>query len=275
MRVKLTTTMKNFISLCCAVLLLTLVFNTAYPQGLLNRLKKKTGQKIFKKADEAIDDAIFGKDKNDPYNSGHTSQPGNNSGTNTANTKGGGLIIEPPDVLKNIDEAEQAFGVKNYGSAKYATRQAMLGIEMEIGHNILETLPKSVDGLNVVAEKDQVTSMSYGFVGLMMQRVYKGGDKELRVNIGNNSVWLNAANMMLAGGAYSTTSNDQNYKQTTFKGYRSVLQYDSHSGYTLSVPFGQSSIFVLNGINYESEEKIMSAAQYFDIEPIKKELGEK
>ena len=85
MQVKLTTTMKNFISLCCAVLLLTLVFNTAYPQGLLNRLKKKTGQKIFKKADEAIDDAIdeaiFGKDKNDPYNSGNTSQPGNNSGT--------------------------------------------------------------------------------------------------------------------------------------------------------------------------------------------------
>lgn len=270
--------MKNIISLSCATLFLMLICNVTYSQGVLNRLKKKTEQKLFKKTDEvvddAIDDALFGKDKNDPNNQGNTSQPGSNSGSNTANTKGSGLVVEPPDVLKSINEAEQAFDVKNYGSSKFAARQAMLGIEMEIGHNILESLPISVDGLNADVDKDQVTSMSYGFVGLMMQRVYQGGDKELNVNIGNNSVWLSAANMMLAGGAYSTT-NDQNYKQTTFKGYRSVLQYDNSSGYTLSVPFGQASIFVLNGKNYESEEEIMSAAENFDIESIKKELGEK
>jgi len=254
------------------ILLLFIIFSPGYTQGILNKLKKQTEQKILKKTDEAMDEAIFGKDGSE------TGNPGNNpsnSGSGTRNSTGEGLIMEPPDVLKNIGEAEQAFDVQNYGTAKYAVRQAMVGIEMEIGKNILESLPESVDGLNKVDEQDQVTSMSFGFVGLMMERLYKGGNKELKVSIGNNSALVSAANLMLSGGAYSTTSSDQNYKQTTFKGYRSVLQFDNSSGYTLSVPFGQSSIFVLNGINYSTEDEIMNAAQNFDLEPIKKELGEK
>ena len=261
--------------LLCSMLFLLFVGSSAMSQGLLKKLKKQTEQKILKKTDEVIDDAIFGEGDDNSNNGSNPSPSGTNSGSNTANTTGGGLVMEPPDVMKNINDAEQAFNVKNYGTAKYAVRQAMLGIEMEIGHNILDGLPVSVDGLSKVDDKDQVTSMSYGFVGLMLERVYQGGNKELKVSVGNNSALLSAANMMLASGAYSTSNSDQNYKQTTFKGYRSVIQYDNSSGYTLSVPFGQSSIFVLNGRNYSSEDEIMSAAETFDLEPIKKELGEK
>ena len=264
--------MKTCIAICCSMLFLFSLIPPSNAQGLLNKIKKQTEDKLLKKTDDTIDDALFGKDETNPNNNGNNGN-GPNSGTN--NTKGAGLIIEPPDVLKNIAEAEQAFDVKNYGTAKYAVRQAMLGIEMEIGHNILESLPESVDGLKKIDEKDQVTSMSYGFVGLTMERVYQGGDKELKISIGNNSAWLSAANMMLSSGAYSSSSDEQNYKQTTFKGYRSIIQFDNSSGYTLSVPFGQSSIFVLNGINYASETEIMAAAENFDIESIKTELGEK
>lgn len=261
--------------LCCFLLFMIWINPTAKGQGLLKKLKKQTSQKVLKKTDQILEEAIFGENENDPNNSTNPTNPNTNSGSNTANTTGGGLVVEPPDVLKNISEAEQAFNVKNYGTAKYAVRQAMLGIEMEIGHNILDGLPSSVDGLNKIDDKDQVTSMSYGFVGLMLERVYQGGNKELKVSVGNNSALLSAANMMLASGAYATSSNDQNHKQTTFKGYRSVLQYDNSSGYTLSVPFGQSSIFVLNGRNYASEDELMNAASAFDLEPIKNELGEK
>jgi hypothetical protein len=264
--------MKYCISLFCSLLVLLAVSSSASSQSLLKKLKKQTEQKILKKTDEAIDEAIFGEENETPNN---PSNPNSNTGSNTANTTGEGLVMEPPDVLKNINDADQAFSVKNFGTAKYAVRQAMLGIEMEIGHNILDGLPNSVDGLDKVDDKDQVTSMSYGFVGLMLERVYQGGSKELKVSVGNNSALLSAANMMLASGAYSTTSSDQNYKQTTFKGYRSILQFDNSSGYTLSVPFGQSSIFVLNGRNYATEGELMAAAEAFDLEPIKKELGEK
>ncbi|MCG8306397.1 MAG: hypothetical protein MI975_03335 [Cytophagales bacterium] len=267
--------MRNCIMLLCSLLLIAIMSTPALSQGLLKKLKKQTEQKILKKTDEVLDDAVFGEDNDNPNNPGNTSNPGSTPGSNTANTTGGGLVVEPPDVLKNIDDAEQAFNVQNYGTARFSVRQAMLGIEMEIGHNILEELPKTVDGLNYVENKDKVTSMSYGFVGLTLERVYQGGNKELRLSVGNNSALLSAANMMLASGAYSTSSTDQNYKQTTFKGYRSVLEYDNSSGYTLSVPFGQSSIFVLNGRNYSSEGEMMAAAENFDIEPIKKELGEK
>lgn len=268
--------MKQCILLCSTLLFLMLSSNSVFSQGLLKKLKKQTEQKILKKSDDVLEEAIFGEDNSNPNNSGNnSSNPGNNSNSNMKNTSGGGLIVEPPDVLKNINDAEQAFTVKNYGTAKYSVRQAMLGIEMEIGHNILESFPESVDGLNKVDDMDQVSSMSFGFVGLTMERVYQGGNKELKVSVGNNSALLSAANMMLSSGAYSTTSSDQNYKQTTFKGYRAVLQYDNSSGYTLSVPFGQSSIFVLNGVNYSSETEMMTAAENFDLEPIKKELGEK
>ncbi len=256
-----------------AIILSLLISAPSYSQSLLKKLKKKTEQKLFKKGDQALDDALFGDDDNKQGNTGNST---NNSGNNssTSNTKGEGLVKEPPDVLKNINDAGQAFDVKNYGTAKYSVRQAMLGIEMEIGNDILESLPNSIDGLDKVEAKDQVTSMSYGFVGLTMERVYQGGDKELSINIGNNSALLSAANMMLSTGAYSTSSDDQNYKQTTFKGYRSVLQFDNSTGYTLSVPFGQSSIMVVNGINYNSESEIMAAADNIDIESIKQKLGE-
>jgi len=239
-------------------------------QGLLKKLKKQTEQKILRKTDDMIEDAIFGEDDNKTTNPGTSNRP-----SGTTNTTGSGLVMEPPNVMKNINDAENAMDIKNYSSARYAVRQAMLGIEMEIGQNILESLPQNVSGLSADEEQDQVTSMSYGFVGLMMERVYLGGNKELKVSIGNNSALVSSANMMLSGGAYATTSSDQNYKQTTFKGYRSVLQFDNSSGYTLSVPFGQSSIFVLNGRNYDSEADIMADAENFDIESIKQELGEK
>lgn len=262
--------MKYILRIMCLFILGAATINSSHSQGLLKKLKKQTEQKILKKTDEALEEAIFGEEGNANSNPGVN---GNHSGTN--NTTGAGLVIEPPDVMKNINDAEQAFETKNYGSARYAVRQAMLGIEMEIGHNILETLPKNVNGLNYDKDQDKVTSMSYGFVGLMMERVYQGGNKELRVNIGNNSALVSAANMMLGSGAYSTSSSDDSFKQTTFKGYRSVLQFDNSSGYTLSVPFGQSSIFVLNGRNYETEADIMADAENFDIESIKQELGEK
>ncbi|MDZ7608065.1 MAG: hypothetical protein U5K79_21370 [Cyclobacteriaceae bacterium] len=249
------------------VLFLLVISFSGKSQSLLNKLKRQTEDKLIEKTV----DAVFGEDGN----SGTTNNPSSPNTSGTTNTKGSGLIIEPPDVVKNIGEAETAFGTKNYSSAKYALRQAMVGIEMEIGESILKSLPTSVDGLQMDPDADKVTSMSYGFVGLTMERQYTGKDKELQITIGNNSALLGAVNMMISGGAYASSSAGQNYKQTTFKGYRSIIQYDESSGYTLSVPFGQSSIMVVNGINYESEPAIMSAAENFDVEKIKSQLGEK
>jgi hypothetical protein len=56
--------------------------------------------------------------------------------------------------------------------------------------------------------------------------------------------------------------------------YRGVLEYDEYSGYKLSVPFGQSSVMVLEGINIQTENEMITAAEKIDLDNIKKTLGE-
>jgi len=243
-----------------------------FSQGLLKKLKNKGEDKVVEK--------VFGKDKNNESNQPNQSNQGTqsdypNQGTSSSvnNTRGGGLNNTAPDVKENIKEAGTAFDGKKYSNARFAVRQAILGIELEIGKQILKGLPESISGLPKIDEEDNVTSSGIGFVGLIIERVYRKDDKELGITIGNDAGLLSAANMYLASGSYASTQ-DQNHKQVKFKDYRGVLEYDENSGYKLSVPFGQSSILIAEGKNFENEQEIMDAADKIDIETIKKELGE-
>jgi hypothetical protein len=243
-------------------ILLILVFATGqqgYSQGVLKKLKDKTGDKI-------VED-IFGKDKKTETQTESSDQ---GSSSTVTNKGGAGLSGTAPDVKQNIGDAETAYKDKKYSDARYAVRQALLGIELEMGKKVLEGLPNTVNGLNKVDDEDKVTSASMGFVGLVIERVYRNNDKELRFTVGNDAALLSPVNM----GAYVASTDDQNQKQVKFKGYNGVLEYNEGSGYKLNVPFGQSSIMIVEGVNYANEQEIMSSAEEFDIEKIKKELGE-
>ncbi|HSB91689.1 MAG TPA: hypothetical protein VLC28_01170, partial [Flavitalea sp.] len=92
----------------------------------------------------------------------------------------------------------------------------------------------------------------------------------------NNAVWMQAINMYLANGAYSQSNGEQqNWKQTKLKGNRAVIEFDKSSGYKLSVPLGQTSLIIFQGINFATEADMMDACGTVDIDKIKKELGEK
>jgi hypothetical protein len=243
--------------------------------GQLIRAQGNLLKKVQERAEDKVVKGVF-KDKNKSTETETTAQPGyeqTGSGTSPSNTRGGGLTNTPPNVPENIASAGSAYGKGNYREAKNAVRQAILGVEMEIGQNILKSLPETVKGLGKVAEEDRVSSMSIGFVGLTIERTYRGGDQQLKVTIGNDAALLSAVNLYMTSGMY-TSSEETGQKQVTFKGQQGVLAYDESSGYTLSVPFGQSSIFVAEGINFSDEKEIMAAAEEFDLEKIKKELGE-
>ena len=231
--------------------------------SLLKKLKNRTEDEVVK--------GIFGDSKksNEPTSTYQQTT----SETEGGNTRGGGLTNTAPNVPANIADAGNSFRSENYSEARYAVRQAILGIEMEIGQNILDGLPQSVKGLEAVSEEDKVSSMSIGFVGLTIERIYRGGDQQLKLTVGNDAAMLSAVNMYMGSAGYAS-SEDQNHKQVKFKGYTGILEYDDYSGYTLSVPFGQSSIFIAGGMNFENEQEIMAAADEFDIEKIKQELGE-
>ncbi len=243
---------------------------------VLNRLKQKVENKTEQKANQEIDKLFGGKKKD--QTGGQSGQGGANGagGGNPSNNGGAGLISTPPDVNQNLADAETAYKKNSYGEARYSVQQAMLGVELEIGNKILKSLPESTVGLNREADQDQVTSTGWGWAGLTIQREYSDTkDKQLTVIIANNSVWMAGVNAYLASGGYAQqTNNQQNWKQTKLKGYRAIIEYSEGSGYKLSVPLGQSSIIVFEGRNFATEPDMMKAAETFNIDGIKKELGE-
>ena len=249
-------------------------------QGFLNKLKEKVKQKtentIDDKVDETLDDAfnLGRKDGNNSSSNSGNNSSSSSSGSSVNNNRGGGLIVTPPDVATNISEASSSFNSERYSAARNAIKQAIIGVEMEIGNDVLANLPASVQGLNKVEEKDKVTSSGIGFVGLTIQRVYEGGDQELEVLVANNSALMAGINMYMSS-TYTTSSTDQNWKHTTINGHKGIIEYDDYSGYKVSLPIGQSSVFVLEGKNFADEPAIMAAAEKFDIDYIKNQLGEK
>jgi len=260
------------------VLALTILTSTLASAQILNKLKGKGEQK----AGEAIDNLFSGKkkkpaDQSSTNTNGTTTDTSNNSTGSPSNKSGGGLVSTPPDVKQNLDDAEVAYKKLSYGESRYSVQQAMLGVELEIGNKILKSLPETISGLKKEEGADQVTSTGYGWVGLTILRKYNDGkEKELRVTVANNSVWMSAVNMYLTSGGYAQqTGGEQNWKQTKVKGNRAIIEYDESSGYKLSVPVGQSSLLVYEGVNFASENEMMTAANAVDIDGIKKQLGEK
>jgi hypothetical protein len=255
----------------------TLFTFSIHAQGLVGKLKQKASQAAEKALEKKAEDKAGVKSENtNEQTEGDGSSGNSNSSGRPVNKGGGGLISTPPDVKQNLTDAETAYKAGSYGEARYAVQQAMLGVEMEIGQKVLKSLPETVSSLPKVAEADQVTSTGYGWAGLTIVREYRTDDKELKATIANNSAWMSAVNMYLANGGYSqSTGGQQNWKQTKVKGYKAIIEYDESSGYKLSVPLGQSSLIVWEGINYATEQEMMNAANAFDIDGIKKMLGEK
>jgi hypothetical protein len=233
-------------------------FEQADAQRFIRKLKNKTEDKVI--------ESMFGEDdKNqDP---GRSDSP--------ANTRGSGLSAEEIDVRKNIADAETAFNDKQYSNSRSSIRKALQGVELEIGENILEGLPAEISGLPILEDDDRVTSSGIGFVGLIIERTYRKGKQDFRVTIGNDAGLFAATRMYLGSGAYATSDAEEDgYKRTEFKGSEAVIEYDDYSGYKLSVPFGQSSILVTKGVNFDTEEDFMEASNTIDIDEIMKQLGE-
>jgi len=209
-------------------------------------------------------------------NQGSTGVTGPSNSGGASNTTSGGLISTPPDVKGNLTAAETAFNSKSYSEARYSVQQAMLGVELQIGQQILKGLPDEVSGMKKDTTKDQVTSTGWGWAGLTIQRVYKLNDTEFRIAIANNAVWMQALNAYFTNAGYAQTNGgDQKWKQIRVKGYKAIIEWDASSGYKISIPIGQTSLIVMEGINLKSEQEMMDDANKIDIDKIKTTLGEK
>ena len=161
---------KNYIVLGMMAAMILASSSMAHSQSLINKLKKKAEEKLIEKAFDENKDP----EQKVTNTESETDDPANES---FRNTRGSGLTTTPPDVKANIRDAEQTFEGKEFSQARHAIRQAIIGIEMEIGQNVLNDLPEQIEGLSKVDEMDKVTSNSMGFVGLTIERVYQGSDR--------------------------------------------------------------------------------------------------
>ena len=270
--------MKHLTPLLATALLLHFVPMQGNGQ-ILKKLKEKAEQVANKALDKAIDKKIdetvgTGGAPGSPGAQGGSSRQGNSG--RQGNSTGAGLVSTPPDVNLNLTEADAAFRKSQYGDARYGLQQAMLGVELMIGRELVKSLPLTVAGLRADTTRDKVTSSGWGWTGLTIEREYKQSDKEFQVTIANNAVWMQSINLYLANNGYAQQTNEkQQWKQVRFKGTRSVIEFDDDSGYTLSVPIGQTTLVVLKGENFATEADFMAAANNIDIDVIKQKLGEK
>lgn len=257
---------KNFRFIAISFLLLNFCVSGLHAQGrLLRRIQEEAEKRAVEK--------IFNEKE------AGTSTPAEESDgarRGASNTRGGGLSGTTPDVNQSIANAEASLGANDYKAAKSALREALWGVELEIGQNVLKSLPETVVSLKFDAESDKVTSTGIGFIGLLIERHYLGNDDmELSASIGNDAALLGVANFYGAGGYFQQSTDQKNQKQIRFQNHQGVIQFDEASGYTLAVTFGQSSIFVLQGVNFASETDFMAAANQFNLDTIKQKLGVK
>ncbi|MGZ3937602.1 MAG: hypothetical protein ACXVLT_02740 [Flavisolibacter sp.] len=261
---------------CCAVAMM--VLSAANGQGILKKIKDKAQQAADKVVDKKIDDAVGNNSNNGNSNSAPPDMSSVGRSGKPSNKGGEGLISTPPNVNDNLSSAETAFKAGKYSDARYSVRQAMLGVEMEIGKKILDGLPATVSGLDKDASGDKVTSAGWGmgWSGLTIQRDYRKDDKQLSFTIANNALWMQAVNMYFNNAGYMQTSGgEQKWKQLKVQDEKAIIEYDASTGYKLSVPVGQTTLLVFEGVNFANEQDFMSAVNQINIPSIKTQLGEK
>lgn len=250
-----------------SILVFTLVMlsESLYSQGrLLRRLQEQTEERII---NEIVGEPNRSEERRE--------EPDRSDRMDGQNRRGAGLDREIPDVNRNITEAGEFYESKDFIGSKTSVRNALWGIELEIGQKVLASMPNSVEGLDKLESEDQVSSMGAGFVGLIIARRYEGRDDvRLDVTIGNDSAILGVAGLYMYEGMYVQEVDQPDVKQIRFQEHRAHIRYDDYDGYTLSVPFGQSSVFMLNGKNFDNESQFMAVANQFSMNTIKKELGD-
>jgi hypothetical protein len=259
--------MKRVLYFLC-FLISIIITNNASSQSLFKKLKDKV---VNKAVDNAVDKKVgtspAGESGNS--NSGSTGKPSNKGGGGLSNTT-------PPDVKAQMAEAESAHAAKNYSDARYSLQQALMGVEIQLGRQILKSLPASVNALNVDTVQDVVMSTQWGWNNLSIQRVWKNkADKQLTITVGNAGMYAGLAALYFTNAGMVEANNaKQNFKQVRVKGNKAIIQYEDSKGYTLIVSLGQSSMIVWECINFANEQEVMNTANTFDINGIKKMLGE-
>ena len=237
-------------------------------------------KKLKEKAAHAADKAL-GTDQNENSTTtqetggGDNNSPSGSTRVKATNETGEGLkSSELPDVNAKLKEADDAYKVAKYGDSRYALQQAIKGIELEMGKQLLKSLPATVMGLAVDSSKDVVTCSSWGWSNMIITREYYNGNKELEISIGKSDPSRYTSYQAYFSSGMQSSNGELNFKEIKVKGRKAVIEFDKSEGYSVCIDAGQAPLIVFKGVNFANEETIMQAVNSFDIDAIIKMTGE-
>ena len=172
------------------------------------------------------------------------------------------------DFTKDLSAAKASYASGKLADAHFSLEQAIQELDMIVGKEILEILPKDCNGIPAVENMDQVAA-NVGFVGATVHRQY--GQNGSQVEIISNSpmiATLNSfLNMPLLGGMMRNSTT----KVVKVNGYKSRLEKDGQnadgsSNYTLQIPL-KSALITITAKGTD-ESKILSFANTISIDKI-------
>jgi len=261
---KIPKTMKASIKIILIVLLGW--YMSAEPCQAQKKFSFKKGKELLKKAKTLSEPETVTETKEAPPSDSQNEVNG------LPNSGGKKRKLTPPDVNEQIRNARAAFSDKSYTESRFYIQQAIIGIELDIGYKILESMPEIVSGHQADKSQDEVYSTGAGFAGMSISRQYPSDNGYIKASVANSSILAGTAQFAVSSAAMN--GYDDNTKVTRYKGYKTILEADDYSGYKMSVPFGQSSVFILECGTCESEDQLMKVADLYDIDEYKTLLGE-
>lgn len=268
--------MKRFLISAALLLTCCTMQQQSYAQGFLKKLKDKVEKKAGDLLDKKTGDAS-GTANNTNGNSSTAQQPVNASDRSGKPINKSGEALRNssiPDVLQQMGEADQAYTAQQFGNTRFSIQQALLGIELQIGRSLLTKLPAAIKGLPKDTTEDRVMSTRYGWSNLTIQRTYRKDEQQISMTIGNSGLYAGMFDLYF--GMATTQSNGEalNAKQIRIKGNKAIIKFDEQEGYTVLMQLGQSGMLSWQCINFNNETEVTEAIQAFDIDEIKKTIGE-
>lgn len=178
------------------------------------------------------------------------------------------IAAHAQEFSQNLSSAKAAYTSGKLADAHFSLEQSIQELDMIVGKEILNFLPKDFNGEAAVDKQDEVTA-NIGFVGATVHRQY--GDKGSQVEIISNSpliATLNSfLNMPLLGGMMRNSTT----KVVKVNGYKSRLEKTGEGSggspdYTLQIPL-KSALITITAKGMD-ENKVLSFANSVPIEKI-------
>ncbi len=176
------------------------------------------------------------------------------------------------DFTKAMANAKAAYSAGKLEETHFALQQAMQEVDITIGKEVLNLLPKKIDVMETIVKEDNVGS-NVGYAGATIHRAYIKADRKADISIISNSPLVAMMNTTLNTPLLGGFMNDNNTKTVKVQGYKGRLERQINSSnnktdYELQIPLG--SALITFKVDDCTDSQILSFAETIPLQQVAK-----